>query len=252
MKYHHKIWSFALMGIMLWFSIAYLLSSKHLPHTTQKAPHLIIQTGEKLYDWVMFDIFEENVRSEAIANGEMDQKELFDTLKENDFYNCSSKINEGGWTVHYCDNITGTYYKFDVPEWWLRIWYFEQSNAYSYTWTWKVLFYEPKIEDWYLSWNTLYWDNVFAITYFSTWGKNEVHYPDCVEYKWTKFFNTERDNKSGKQYENLPKEWKYKRYARVSFIRHKNKDNYYMLFQEFRECGPFCWIDQHAFNFFLK
>ena len=65
----------------------------------------------------MFNIFEENVRSEAIANGEMDQKELFDTLKENDFYNCSSKINEGGWTVHYCDNITGTYYKFDVPEW---------------------------------------------------------------------------------------------------------------------------------------
>lgn len=249
--FYKKIWIFTLIGT-LWCGIIYLIVFHGSSHTSQTTPHLIIETGEKLYDWVVFDTFQEETLSEAIVAENIDQNDIFETLKKNDFYNCSSTVNREGRHVNSCDNITGTYYNFNVPEWGIRIWYFESSKPYVYEGTWKVLFYEPKLEEWYLSWNTLYWDNVFSISYFDGWDKNEIHYPDSIEYRWTKFFNTGRDNNSGKQYENFPKEWEYKRYARTSLITDKSKNYYYILFQELRDCWPFCGIDQHTFNFFLK
>lgn len=227
------------LGLLFWKQY---LSTDEQSWAMWNEPHLLVQTGLKLYDNV--ELYSKNVDDEYRGEENAEGKRLREQLKDNYRYQCRDYV-DNQYISYVCNGITGYYYNFDIPERGLRINY-HQDHFNHYEWDSHILPI-PHFEDWYLSGGVFYGDKRFMLSFFSSWSKEDLKAPEIIDYGGTKFYPTGDQGPKGYFYTTIDKH----RFGRLSFVTHPDKEYYYMLFHEGQECGPFCGIDHHGFQFFL-
>ncbi|PZM86929.1 MAG: hypothetical protein DLD55_04070 [candidate division SR1 bacterium] len=237
--------------LLLVITVGYLALQKTnscIEHTDYSNPKLVLQTGLKLYDNIsLFSkrlVDDSNYPQSRNKEGE----QLRNELKIKPYHKCYENKNTLNQTISYnCSNITGHYYNFDVAPWGLRINYHEDHLRHYHSK--DHILPPPNLETRYLSGSTLYGDNVFMLTFYPTGSKEHFIAPEIIHYKDKKFYPIEADTPFH-DYKTINNNGET--YGRLFFFTHPNKEYYYTIFQELKDCGPFCGIDHHRFQFFLK